>query len=77
MYGVLAGLGTRNGSNLVSEEMEKYLEEMGIVAQRQRRGWAPQPLTSKSHERGRERLVAGAQKVSTGLQIDWSHHNRC
>lgn len=30
-YGVPAGLRTDNGSNLVSEEMEKYLEEMGIV----------------------------------------------
>ena len=30
-YGVVAGLRTDNGSNLVSEEMEKYLEEMGIV----------------------------------------------
>ena len=30
-YGIPAGLRTDNGSNLVSEEMEKYLEEMGIV----------------------------------------------
>ena len=30
-YGVPVGLRTDNGSNLVSEEMEKYLEETGIV----------------------------------------------
>ena len=30
-HGVPVGLRTDNGSNLVSEEMEKYLEEMGIV----------------------------------------------
>ena len=30
-HGMPAGLRTDNGSNLVSEEMEKYLEEMGIV----------------------------------------------
>ena len=30
-YGVPVGLRTDNGSNLVSEEMEKYLEEMGII----------------------------------------------
>jgi len=30
-YGVPVGLRTDNGSNLVSEEMENYLEEMGIV----------------------------------------------
>lgn len=30
-YGVPVGLITDNGSNLVSEEMEKYLEEMGTV----------------------------------------------
>ena len=30
-YGVVVGLRTDNGSNLVSEEMEKYLEEMGII----------------------------------------------
>ena len=28
-YGVPVGLRTDNGSNLVSEEMEKYLEEKG------------------------------------------------
>ena len=30
-YGVPVGLRTDNGSNLVTEDMEKYLEEMGIV----------------------------------------------
>jgi len=30
-YGVPVGLRTDNGSNLVSEAMEKYLEEMGTV----------------------------------------------
>ena len=30
-YGVPVGLRTDNGSNFVLEEMEKYLEEMGII----------------------------------------------
>ena len=30
-YAVLAGSRTNNGSNLVSEEIEKYLEETGIM----------------------------------------------
>jgi len=39
-YGVPAGLRTDNSSNLVSEEMEKYLEEMGIVHYRN----TPEPM---------------------------------
>lgn len=42
-YGVPAGLRTDNGSNLVSEEMEKYLEEMGIVHHRNTPFW-PEPM---------------------------------
>ena len=38
-YGVPVGLRTDNGSNLVSEEMENYLEEMSIVHHRNTPLW--------------------------------------
>ena len=43
-YGVPVGFKTDKGSNLVSEEMENYLEELGIVYHRNTPLWPSMAL---------------------------------
>ena len=80
--------GVPAGSNMVTEEMEKCLKEMGIVHHCNTLLWpranveveCQEPLTSQCYESlpsRRKRLAAGAQQVSTSLPINYSHHIRC
>ena len=74
-YGVPVGLRTDNGSNLVSEEVEKRLEVMGNVHHCNQPMWTRDNGEVKlqnreSLPRRRERLAAGAQQVSSGLPVD-------
>ena len=66
-YGVPAGLRTDNGSNLVSEEMEKYLEEMGIVHHYNTPLW---PRANGEVER-QNRSLLKAMRVSQAQGKDW------
>ena len=66
-YGVPAGLRTDNGSNLVSSEMEKYLEEMGIVHHCNTPLW---PRANGEVER-QNRSLLKAMRVSQAEGKDW------
>ena len=66
-YGVPAGLRNDNGSNLVSEEMEKYLEEMGIVHHRNTPFW---PRANGEIER-QNRSLLKAMRVFQAEGKDW------
>ena len=66
-YGVPAGLRTDNGSNLVSEEMEKYLEEMGIVHHCNTPLW---PRANGDVER-QNRSLLKTMRVSQAEGKDW------
>ena len=66
-YGVPAGLRTDNGSNLVSSEMEKYLEEMGIVHHCNTPLW---PRANGEVERQNCSLLK-AMRVSQAEGKDW------
>ena len=66
-YGVPAGLRTDNGSNLVSEEVEKYLEEMGIVHHCNTPLW---PKANGEVER-QNRSLLKATRVSQAEGKDW------
>ena len=66
-YGVPAGLRTDNGSNLVSEEMEKYLEEMGIVHHHNTPFW---PRANGEVER-QNRSLLKAMRVFQADGKDW------
>ena len=66
-YGVPAGLRTDNGSNLVSEEMQKYLEEKGIVHHCNTPLW---PRANGEVER-QNRSLLKAMRVSQAEGKDW------
>jgi len=66
-YGVPAGLRTDNGSNLLSEETEKYLEEMGIVHHCNTPLW---PRANGEVER-QNRSLLKAMQVSQAEGKDW------
>ena len=66
-YGGPAGLRTDNGSNLVSEEMEKYLEEMGIVHHYNTPLW---PRANGEVER-QNRSLLKAMRVFQAEGKDW------
>ena len=66
-YGVPAGLRTDNGSNLVSEEMEKYLEETGIVHHYNSPLW---PRANGEVER-QNRSLLKAMRVFQAEGKDW------
>ena len=66
-YGVPAGLRTDNGSNLVSDEMEKYLEEMGIVHHYNTPLW---PRSNGEVER-QNRSLLKAMRVFHAEGKDW------
>ena len=66
-YGVPVGLRTDNGFNLVSEEMEKYLEEMGIVHHCNTPLW---PRANGEVER-QNRSLLKAMRVSQAEGKDW------
>ena len=87
-YGVPVGLRTGNGPNFVSEEMEKYLEEMGVVHHRNTPLW---PRANGEVER-KNRSLLKAMRVFQAEGKDWrselnkfllayrstkSYHNRC
>ena len=67
-YGVPAGLRTDNGSNLVSEEMEKYLEEIGIVHHHNTPFW---PRANGEVER-QNRSLLKAMREQMGKIGGWS-----
>lgn len=66
-YGVPAGLRTDNGSNLVSEEMEKYLEEMGIVHHHNTPFW----LRANGEVERQNRSLLKAMRVFQADGKDW------
>ena len=66
-YGLPTGLRTDNGSNLVSEEMEKYLEEMGIVHHYNTPLW---PRANGEVER-QNRSLLKAMRVFQAEGKDW------
>ena len=66
-YGVPVSLRTENGPNFVSEEKEKYLEEMGIVRHRNTPLW---PRANGEVER-EIRLLLKAMRVFQAEGKDW------
>lgn len=87
-YGVPVGLRTDTGFNFLSEEMEKYLERMGIVHRHNTRLWPRANGEVKRENRSllkatkifpsrRERLAPGTEQVFVALSINKSQDNTC
>jgi len=72
-YGVPAGLRTDNGSNLVSEESEKYLEEIGTVHPYNTPLW-PRATSCRMPRHIRDLNVESARDFKFNQAARWSNN---